>query len=212
MIRINLLGHQKAKKPKRKAMPEFTAGGTDNAPFILAVVATVVVIAAAWWWQSRAYAALETRHAAVVAEQQQLAATAARVRELEDRRTVVNQKLGVIVALKKSQSGPVLLLDQISSELSDSLWLTDMTLSEGNVAIVGAALSPLAVSDFGENLRLSSFFADTNIDYAQDQGDSVRFQISTRFVPLTPPPEPEPEPEPAAPGRGGARGARGGQR
>jgi Tfp pilus assembly protein PilN len=184
-------------------MPEFSVGGSDNTPFILAVVATVVVVGAAWWWQSRSHAVLERRNTEVVAEQQTLAATAERVRELEDRRTVVNQKLGVIVNLKKSQSGPVLLLAQISRELSDSLWLTDMVLTEGNVTINGAALSQLSISDFGENLRLSSYFADTNIDFTQEEGDSVRFQISTRFVPLTPPPDPAPEEAAAPAGRGG---------
>lgn len=203
MIRINLLGHEK-KKSKRSKMPDVTVGGSDNAPFILAVLATIVVVAAAWWWQSRAHANLQTRLAVVTAEQQQLAETAERVRRLEDRRVVVNQKLGVIVELKKGQSGPVLLLDQVSNELSDSLWLTDLTLSEGNVSIIGEALSELAIADFGENLRLSSFFADTRLDFTMDTGDSVTFQLSTRFVPLSPPPEPA---EP--PGGAGANPATG---
>lgn len=202
MIRINLLGHEPA-KPKRSKMPELTVGGSDNAPFILAVVATIVLVAAAWWWQSRSYARLQTLHAQVTAEQQQLADTAERVRTLEDRRAVVNQKLGVILDLKRNQSGPVLLLDQISQELSDSLWLNDMTVSDGNVTIVGQALSNLAVSDFAANLRLSSFFDDTIIDYTQDTGDSERFQISTRFVPLSAPEEPAGEQATTAPPAGG---------
>jgi Tfp pilus assembly protein PilN len=201
MIRINLLGHE-ASKQKRRSLPEFKIGGSDNAPFILAVVATLAIIGATWWWQRSNLAVLNVRNAEVLAEQQQLAETAIRVGELEDRRVVVNQKLNVIVELKKSQSGPVLLLDQISKELSDSLWLSDMVLSEGNVSLVGNGLSQLAVSDFARNLRLSSFFADTVLDYAQDTGDSVRFQISTRFVPLSIP-EPElPVDEGAAPANG----------
>jgi Tfp pilus assembly protein PilN len=201
MIRINLLGHEAA-KPKRAKSRELSVGGSQNAPLILAVVATVVVIAAAWWWQSRSYAALQARHAAVTAEQQQLADTAERVRELEERRAVVNQKLGVIVDLKKSQSGPVLLLDQLSQELSDSLWLTEMTLAEGSVSISGQALSEIAIADFAQNLRLSSFFADTSIEYTQDTENSTLFQLSTRFVPLSPPPEPEVADEGAAPATG----------
>jgi Tfp pilus assembly protein PilN len=205
MIRINLLGHEAA-KPKRRSMPEFNVGGSDNAPFILAVVATVVLVAAAWWWQSRDFARLQVRHAQVTAEQQELADTAERVRTLEDRRAVVNQKLDVIVSLKKSQSGPVLLLDQISRELSDSVWLTDLSVTQdGEVTIVGQALSEIAIADFSQNLRLSSYFADTNPAFTQDTGDSVRFQLSTRFVPLTPPEEPAPVEEDA-----GAPGGRGG--
>jgi Tfp pilus assembly protein PilN len=201
MIRINLLGQQ-ATKPKRRSVPEFSVGGSETAPYILAIVATMVIVAAAWWWQSRAYSTLQVRHAEVTVEQQRLADTTERVRTLEDRRAVVGQKLGVILDLKKSQSGPVLLLDQLSNELSDSLWLTDMTLSEGSVSIIGQALSEIAIADFAQNLRLSSYFADTVLEFNQDTGDSVRFQLSTRFVPLSAP-EPDPvDDEAVAPANG----------
>jgi len=167
-------------------MPEIKVGGSESAGFILVIVATLVLVAAAWWWQSSDLARLRETHTALVAEQTQLADTTAQVRELEDRRAIVNQKLGIIVDLKKSQSGPVLLLDQLSRELPDSLWLTDMTVSAGGgVAIIGQALSNVAISDFGQNLRLSSYFADTTIEFTQDTGNSTRFQISTRFVPLS---------------------------
>ena len=187
MIRINLLGHETA-KPKRRAVPEFSVGGGETAPFIFVVVAVVVMVAAAWWWQDRSLRGLQARHQEVTAEHEELAATALRVALLEDRRASVNQKLGVIVDLKKNQIGPVLLLDQVSHELSDSVWLTDMTLSAGSVSIIGEGLSELAITDFAQNLRLSSFFADTRLDYTQDTENSVQFQLSTRFVPLSPPP------------------------
>lgn len=188
MIRINLLGHE-APKGKRRAIPSLTIGGSENAGFILAIVATVVLVAVAWWWQRGNLQRYGTLHAAVVAEQADLAAIADQVRSLEDRRAFVNQKRAVIIDLKKSQSGPVLLLDQLSRELPDSLWLTDLTLADGNVSIVGQALSPVAVADFVTNLRLSSYFADTFLDFTQDTGDAERFQLSTRFVPLSSPTE-----------------------
>ncbi len=190
MLRINLLGHESA-KPQRRSIPTISIGGSDNVPFILAVVAAVVIAAAGWWWQSRAAAAVDLHHAQVLAEQQRLAATAERVRTLEDRRAAVDQRLGVIVALKKSQSGPVLLLDQISRLLSDSLWLTNLTLSAGDVTIIGQALSENFIADFTRSLRLSSFFSDTALISTVDTGSSVRFQLSTRFVPLTVGEEPE---------------------
>ncbi len=190
MIRINLLGQEQA-KPKRRAMPELSIGGSENAPFVLVVVAAVVFVAAAWWWQDRSMGVLQARHQQITAENEELGETALQVALLEDRRASVNQRLGVIVFLKKSQSGPVLLLDQISRELSDSVWLTDLTLSAGEVSIIGEGLSELSITDFAQNLRLSPFFADTVLDYTQDTENSVRFQLSTRFVPLSPPPAAE---------------------
>ena len=188
MIRINLLGHEPSKAAKR-SMPSLTIGGSDNAGFILAIVATIVVLAGAWWWQRTSLRRVETSHAAVVAEQAELADIAETVRDLQDRRAFVSQKRGVIIDLKRNQSGPVLLLDQLGREIPDSLWLTDLTLADGNVSIVGRALSPVAVADFVTNLRLSSYFADINLEFTQDTGDSERFQLSTRFVPLSSPTE-----------------------
>ena len=185
MIRINLLGHVSA-KPKRRAMPELSIGGSKNAPFILAVVAALALVALGWLWQNRSVRTVRAVHQQVTAENEQLAETAARVADLEDRRVAVNQRLDVIVDLKLSQSGPVLLLDRVSRELSDSVWLTSMTLSGGNVSIIGEGLSELAITDFAQALRLSDFFADTVLDYTQDTESSVQFQLSTRFVPLSP--------------------------
>ena len=192
MIRINLLGHVAA-KPQRRAMPELSFGGSQNAPFILTVVVALGLVATAWWWQSRRVGDLRARHLQVTADSVELADAVFLVAELEDRRAAINQKMAVIVDLKNSQSGPVLLLDQINRELADSVWLTTLTLSGGSVSIIGAALSELAITDFAQALRLSSYFADTVLDYTQDQenldvADSVQFQISTRFVPLSEPP------------------------
>jgi len=189
MIRINLLGHESSKPKKKRSMPELSLGGSDNAAFIVVIVATIVVLAGAWWWQRGNLARYAAEHARVLADQAELADIAEEVRRLEDRRAVVDQKLGVIIDLKRSQSGPVLLLDQLSREIPDSLWLTDVTLAEGNLSIVGQALSQVAVSDFVRNLRLSSYFADTDLDFTQDTGDAERFQLSTRFVPLSRPTE-----------------------
>ncbi len=184
MIRINLLGHVSA-KPKRRAMPELSIGGSQNAPFILVVVAAVALVALGWWWQNHSVGNLRAAHQQVIADSEQLAETAARVDEVEDRRAAVTQRLDVIVDLKMSQRGPVLLLDRVSHELSDSVWLTSMTLSGGNVSIIGEGLSELAITDFEQALRLSPFFTDTVLDYTQDTESSVQFQLSTRFVPLS---------------------------
>ena len=83
MIRINLLGHPAAKS-KRRLVPEFSVGGSENVPFILAVAATVMIVAAAWWWQSRGGADVDLRHTQVAAEQLQLTETAERGRAREE--------------------------------------------------------------------------------------------------------------------------------
>ena len=57
--------------------------------------------------------------------------------------------------------------------------------SKGAVTIEFTVLVPAFV-------LLMVFFADTSIDFTQDTAENaVRFQMSTRFVPLSAPPEPD---------------------
>lgn len=191
MIRINLLGHEPA-KPKRRAMPEFTFGGSENLGFAVAIVVTLVVLAAAWWYQSGRVAELRRVLAAEQQRRDDLADLADRVRQVQDQTALVNQKLEVIVDLKRNQSGPVLLLDELSRLLPDGVWLNQLTLSQGDITIVGMSLSEVQVTDFQQALRLSPDFADEFLAFLEDTGDAVRFQLTVRFVPLAPPP-PTPE-------------------
>lgn len=206
MIRVNLLGHEPAKPKRRAAMPEFTVGGSENAGFAVAVILTLLVLSAGWWYQSSRVADLRRELAAAQQRRDELADVAARVREVQDRTALVEQKLEVIVDLKRNQSGPVLLLDELNRILPDGVWLTQMTLSQGDITLAGMSLSEVQVTDFQEALRLSPDFDDEFLVVLEDTGDAVRFQITVRFVPLSPAP-------PASPGDGeggqaGGQGAR----
>lgn len=185
MIKINLLGHEPTKPKRRKGMPELTIGGSENVTFALAVVGTLVILAAAWWYQSGRLSRLQARMAQIEAERAALAETAAQVNEVEDRTALINQKLNVIIDLKRSQTGPLMLLDQLSRGLPDSLWLSQVDAQQGSLAITGSALSNVAIADFVQNLRLSPFFdvEQGGLRYTEDTGDAFRFQINALFLP-----------------------------
>jgi len=188
MIRINLLGHEPAKPKGGPSMPEFELGGGENVGFALAVVLTLVVLAGAWWYQAGRVDDLRRELANAQQTRDELADIAARVREVQDRTALVEQKLEVIVELKRNQSGPVLLLDELNRMVPDGVWFTQLTLSQGDLNITGMSLSEVQVTDFLEALRLSSDFADEFLVVSEDTGDAVRFQITVRFVPLAPAP------------------------
>jgi type IV pilus assembly protein PilN len=131
----------------------------------------------------------------------ELADTAAQVNEVEDRTAMVNQKLNVIVDLKRGQTGPLMLLDHLSRELPDSLWLSQLDAQQGSIAITGSALSNVAVSDFVRNLRLSPYFdvdEQGGLRFTEDTGDAFRFQINALFLPQVPTVT-EPDVAPGAP-------------
>ena len=89
----------------------------------------------------------------------------------------------VIVELKANQTGPVMLLDQISRLLTDSIWLTGIEADSDSVTIRGGALSEVGVADFVENLEDARFFDDVVLRTLVDSGDSLNFQVTLTFIP-----------------------------
>jgi len=189
MIHINLLGHVPTKPKRRKAMPDLSIGGSENITFALAIVGTLLLLGAAWWFQTSSLRKARREMAQLEVQRAALAETAAQVNDAEDRTAMVNQKLRVIVDLKRGQTGPLMLLDYLSRELPDSLWLSQVDAQQGSLAITGSALSNVAISDFVRNLRLSPYFdvdEQGGLRFTEDTGDAYRFQINALFLPQVP--------------------------
>ena len=200
MIRINLLGREANKRASR-------FGGFDFQPFganltqvgIGALFAVVlVVLAGAWWYQSSQLSALRAENARIEEERRELQEVAGQVESIQDRTDLLRQKLQVIVELKVNQTGPVMMLDQVSRAITDGLWLTRLELEDRSVTIRGGALSEVAVADFVTALERSEYFDAVRLRSLGDSGESQNFQITLNFIP-TPGGA-------AAPGAGAAEG------
>lgn len=183
MIRINLIGQELEDKPgSRFALPELSVGGGQVA--IGAVMAGVMLlIGLAWWYQARQIGVLTSRLSGIQAERERLEDVAEQVEALREESDLLRQKLDVIVRLKANQSGPVMLLDQISRNITDGLWLTGLELEQGEVEVAGAALSEVSVADFVEALDGSRFFDRVRLRTLNDTGESFRFLITLSFHP-----------------------------
>lgn len=183
MIRINLIGQEvEEKKASRFSMPELTVGGGQVAIGV-ALVAVMVLIGLAWWYQARQLGALQARLSSVQAERARLQDVADQVEELRSESDVLRRKLDVIVRLKANQTGPVMLLDQISRRITDGLWLTNLELEDGDVDLQGAALSEVGVADFVTALDASPFFEGVRLRTLGDSGESFRFRVTFAFRP-----------------------------
>jgi len=103
----------------------------------------------------------------------------------------LQQRVTLIEELRRNQTGPVHMLDQISRALPEMLWLTALkqSLSDSNeVLIEGLATSPTTVSDFVANLESSGYFkrsveiVSTVVQPAQGAtGDLIQFQVRAIF-------------------------------
>jgi len=82
------------------------------------------------------------------------------VKNVEDERKKVTDKIGIIEQLKKNQQGPVRLLDEISRAIPATAAISNMTEVSGSINITGEAFTNEDVVKFVENLKASAFFAD----------------------------------------------------
>jgi type IV pilus assembly protein PilN len=207
MIRINLLGVER-KQARRPAV--FDIGKRITLACSLVLVAAGAGIGL---W----YFSLEQRSKQVDADIEQANQQVARLRSIigevskfEERKAQLQQRVGLIEQLRKGQSLPVQLLDQISRSVPDMLWLTSMEQSQvGDVTIEGRSTTMIALSDFVGNLGASSFFKKPIeiVESKAAQGTQGAIELVEFTVKAQLASTPEAPPAPAR-GRAPARGAR----
>ena len=92
-------------------------------------------------------------------EEQRLTQVISEVRDFEVRRERLQQRVSLIEELRRGQTAPVHMLDQVSKSLPDMMWLTKMTQTGYDVTMEGNCLSLTSLSDFVTNLENSRYFA-----------------------------------------------------
>ena len=191
MIRINLLATERERTTKRKAITFHTGQKMVVAGSGILVFA-VLFIGWRYWSISRASNQLDAEIAAAQRETARLKTVIQQVQHFEQQKTQLQQRVTLIEQLRKEQTGPVHMLDQISRALPPMLWLTDLKQSgTATVTIDGRATTLTGLSDFVSNLEASGYFkrsveiVSTNAEQVQTQGapvgELVKFSIKAEF-------------------------------
>jgi type IV pilus assembly protein PilN len=206
MIRINLLAveRERTKRATRTVIPA-AQRVTIGASFIL--LATVLGVG--WWFWSlrRQSADLDTAIASAEVETQQLRSVLAQVQKFETRKAQLQQRVTLIEQLRRGQTGPVHVLDEVSKSLPDRLWLTSMVQKDKEFTIDGRTTSLTALSDFVANIEGSHWFkkpveiVDSQVEPNPQTGDLVRFTIRANFDNLDAPTAAAAPRPPGAPAR-----------
>lgn len=184
MIKVNLLTGAR-KEPVRKA-PAIKIEGFQGSQNLLLVAILGLAVAFAGW-----------RYYSLTAESQRLDENLETAREqlkkVEDDRKAIEvlkakkaafqKQIDIITSLKNNQQVPVRLLDEVSRNLPDFLWLVSMQESGNQLTFSGRAMTPNAYANFYNNLDGSKFFDEVGkISYTASK-DDVTFSLSARFVP-----------------------------
>jgi type IV pilus assembly protein PilN len=210
MIRINLIaGERRAVKSGGRSLQlgqKVTVAGS------LLVVLAVVLIGWRYWTITQDREAMTSDIDAARREESRLAEVLKQVADFEANRTQLQQRVALIDDLRKGQTAPVHLIDQISRALPEMTWLTQLKQQDHyEVTIEGRCLSQTALSDFVSNLEASHYFKrpveiiESTLVAAQEGPQLIRFVIKATFQMsgIEAKPAAAPAAKPPAPAKGG---------
>ena len=187
MIRINLLTVER--KAVKKAGASFQAGQKITILCSLIVVVAALFVGWRYWSVQQESARLDRDIVDAQQETARLKAILQQVQEFDDRKTQLQQRVVLIEQLRKNQTGPVHMLDQISRALPPMVWLTQMRQTDDGVTIDGRCTALTSLSDFIVSLEASGYF-ERSIEIVSSQtetmptppGELIKFTIKAQFV------------------------------
>lgn len=204
MIRVNLL----AAEQHRAKAPAFSGLSTNKVHILGAVLVALGVAIAGYrhldLQSQQTYADLQLQQAK--AEEQRLKAVTEELAKFEAQTALLQQRVALIEQLRKGQRSPVTLLDQVSRQLPERLWLTALTQAGADVVIEGRTTTLTALSDLIGNLERSGAFkrpveiVNTEVENNRADGELMKFSVKANFPmgALEAPPDPKTT-RPAAP-------------
>jgi type IV pilus assembly protein PilN len=87
----------------------------------------------------------------------------AQVEQYRAKKADIERKLGVIHDLDRSRSGPVHVLDELSSHAPERLWLTSLEAIPSGITLQGMSLDNEVVATFMKALEDSPYFEDVEL-------------------------------------------------
>jgi len=186
MIRINLLAVER-ERTKKKVV--FQTGQKVTIACSLVLVLALVVIGWRYMSLNNESAQLDIDIANSQQEATRLHAIILQVQEFEQRKAQLQQRVVLIEQLRKSQTGPVHMLDQISRSLPPMLWLTGLKQDADSITIDGRCTTLTGLSDFVANLEATGYFK-RSVEIVSSQtevmptppGEVVKFSVKGVFV------------------------------
>jgi len=208
MIRVNLLGTKEAPAAGGTVVDYGPAGGerSESKGIVVAVAILGLAVAAIvvqwlsmtrqlsqWLSMTRQLSQLDEEINQLTAEKNRLAPIILEVQKYQAKLAELEEKEKLIERLKSEREGPVRMLDALSSELPDFVWLTQLQQRGPQVTIDGMAASYVSIADYIRKLEDNEWFhnvelIDAKVDQKQEQ-EFTQFQLRTEIVsPNAPPP------------------------
>jgi cell division protein FtsL len=201
MIRINLLGISK-EALKEMAAPqvgvaEKVAGLEKFKIPIIVVVAAVAVLIVGWRWYSLSSTISQLNEDIAQEEERKrrLEEIAKKAKAFEESKQQLESKIKIISDLKNNQQTPVYILDEVSQQLDDYVWISNMKLEGMSLSLNAKAFTLIAMTNFIHNLDESSYINTVNLKSASESGGLISFILDCTLKMIRPTQSPKAEAE-----------------
>ncbi len=170
MIKINLVREGRAVRGTGAApaapLAEAGAGGGSkiNNLLIIGLLVVGALVAFGYWFiENRKLADREATVGVRKSEADRLDSIIKDVENYQKRKDSLQKRIDLINQLKQNQKGPVHLMDQVSKDRPDLVWLDRMSVSGSAVALSGRGLNPNAIANFVENIKNDAYFEEPEL-------------------------------------------------
>lgn len=202
MIRINLIAEgKKQAAPSARKGGGLSIAGENAALWSLLTIVVVALVAYGGYWLLLARD-ISARDGEIAESQRKVDELQAIIDEVERytvRKAELQHQITVISELRDNQHGPVRIMDEVSKNLPDLLWLDELTLTAQAVTIAGRSFTTNSIASFIENLDKVSEFQEPVLKNTTLDGQVYSFQIVFNYQPV--PIRAAAAAEPAAPAR-----------
>jgi Tfp pilus assembly protein PilN len=213
LIKINLVREGRAVRgagaaPAAAATSAIGApagGNVNNILILVGLILGAIIAGTYWWWENRELARRQETVEQRTVEARKLEKIIAEVEDYQRRKDSLQQRIDLINQLKQNQKGPVRIMDQISRDLPDLVWLDRMDVDGGRVNLAGRGLNPNAIALFIENIKNDTFFEEPQVGTVQQISAvpmvyTFDMNFAFTYAPKTPPGAAPPARTTTAPG------------
>jgi Tfp pilus assembly protein PilN len=188
LIKINLVREGRTVRGTGAApgVPAASAAGGPsnlNNVVVLAFVVLGLLVGGGWWFVTNNK--LKDRQATVASKETTAHGLEGIIKEVADytkRKESLQKRIDLINQLKKNQKGPVKVMDRISQDLPELVWLDTMTISGGTIDLSGRGLNPTAVANFVDNIKNDPLFEEPKMDHlTQASVNPLFYSFSMKF-------------------------------
>jgi len=187
MIRINLLKPETKiiKKPSEILPLEFKEEKKKPIGGLIFLL-MIIVCTAFFLLQRKTFTTEENLLVEAKQEKRNLEDVLVKLETLQQQRDLFERKINLINQLKSKQGTAVTIMDQLSKNIPDWVWLSEANYNNQTVNIKGMALSNNLIADYIYNLENSPHFSNVNLIFSTQRtiqnNRCVEFSLNATYV------------------------------